>query len=69
MPIARAQPAVEVDEAGTAAAQAAKENAGPGAWGTAIAILLAIGAATIGGIVGKNQSMSLPGSRNVVTTR
>jgi hypothetical protein len=66
--IARAQPTVEVDEAATVAAQAATETADPGAWGTAIAILLAVGAATIGGMGGKNPFMSLPGSRAVVTT-
>jgi hypothetical protein len=59
----------QVDEAATAAAQAATESAGPGAWGTAIAILLAIAAATIGGMVGQNRALGMPGSRTVVTTR
>jgi hypothetical protein len=57
----------QVDEAATAAAETARETVGPGAWGTAIAIILAIGAATIGGMVGQNSRMSIPGSRAVIT--
>jgi len=59
----------EAEEAAQAAADTAAEAAGPGAWGTTIAILLAIGAATLGGMVGRNERMVLPGSRTVVATR
>jgi hypothetical protein len=59
----------QVDEAATAAAQTAQESAGPGAWGTAIAILLAVGAATLGGKIGKEKSWTMPGARAVVAAR
>ena len=59
----------EAQEAAGAAAQTASEAAGPGAWGTTIAIILAIAAATLGGMVGRNERMTLPGSRTVVATR
>jgi hypothetical protein len=49
--------------------QAASQNAGPGAWGTAIAIILAVGAATLGGMIGRNPRLILPGQRTVVTAR
>jgi hypothetical protein len=48
------------------AAQVASQKAGPGAWGTAIAILLALGAAALGGSVGQNQRPAIPGTRTVV---
>src|SRR5215218_592266 len=51
------------------AADTASEAAGPGAWGTTIAIILAIGAATLGGMVGRNERIVLPGSRTVIATR
>ncbi len=56
----------EADQAARAAAQAASENAGPGAWGTAIAIVLGIGAAAVGGMLGQNQRLVFPGTRTVV---
>ena len=56
-------------QAAQQAAETASEAAGPGAWGTTIAIILAIGAATLGGMVGRNERMVLPGSRTVVATR
>jgi hypothetical protein len=59
----------EVEQAAQQAADTASEAAGPGAWGTTIAIILAIGAATLGGLVGRNERMVLPGSRTVVATR
>jgi hypothetical protein len=59
----------EVEQAAQQAGEAATEAAGPGAWGTTIAIILAIGAATLGGMVGRNERMVLPGSRTVVATR
>ena len=59
----------EVEQAAQQAAETASEAAGPGAWGTTIAIILAIGAATLGGMVGRNERMVLPGSRTVVATR
>jgi hypothetical protein len=59
----------EAQEAASQAAETASEAAGPGAWGTTIAIILAIGAATLGGMVGRNERMVLPGSRTVVATR
>lgn len=63
--------AVPTEVAGAAqqAADTASEAAGPGAWGTTIAIILAIGAATLGGMVGRNERMVLPGSRTVVASR
>ena len=61
--------ATEVAQAAQQAAETASEAAGPGAWGTTIAIILAIGAATLGGMVGRNERMVLPGSRTVVATR
>jgi hypothetical protein len=57
----------QVDQAAAQAAETAANTAGPGAWGTAIAIILAIGAATIGGMVGQNPRMTMPGSRSVVS--
>jgi hypothetical protein len=59
----------EVAGAAQQAADTASEAAGPGAWGTTIAIILAIGAATLGGMVGRNERMVLPGSRTVVASR
>jgi hypothetical protein len=59
----------EVEQAAQQAADTASEAAGPGAWGTTIAIILAVGAATLGGMVGRNERMVLPGSRTVVATR
>jgi uncharacterized protein HemX len=59
----------EVEQAAQQAADTASNAAGPGAWGTTIAIILAIGAATLGGMVGRNERMVLPGSRTVVATR
>jgi hypothetical protein len=56
----------EADQAARAAAQAASENAGPGAWGTTIAIILAIAASMIGGMVGQNKEFILRGPRSVV---
>lgn len=56
----------EADQAAQAAAQTARESAGPGAWGTTIAILLAIGAAAVGGMVGQNRQFPLPGTRTIV---
>src|SRR5215218_4922273 len=63
--------AVPTEVAGAAqqAADTASQAAGPGAWGTTIAIILAIGAATLGGMVGRNERMVIPGSRTVVATR
>jgi hypothetical protein len=57
----------EANQAAQVAAQTASENAGPGAWGTTIAIVLAVGAATLGGMVGQNPRLSIPGQRTVVT--
>jgi hypothetical protein len=59
----------EVEQAAQQAADTASNAAGPGAWGTTIAIILAIGAATLGGMVGRNERMVMPGSRTVVATR
>jgi len=59
----------EVEQAAQQAADTASDAAGPGAWGTTIAIILAVGAATLGGMVGRNERMVLPGSRTVVATR
>jgi hypothetical protein len=59
----------EVEQAAQQAQETASQAAGPGAWGTTIAIILAIGAATLGGMVGRNERMVLPGSRTVVATR
>src|SRR5215211_6034260 len=59
----------EVAQAAQQASETASRAAGPGAWGTTIAIILAIGAATLGGMVGRNERMVLPGSRTVVATR
>jgi hypothetical protein len=55
----------QAQQAAEQAAQAASQ-AGPGAWGTAIAILLALGAAALGGSVGQNQRPTIPGTRTVV---
>ncbi|MBW3632618.1 MAG: hypothetical protein KY456_06280 [Chloroflexi bacterium] len=62
-------PAAAVPPEAQEAAETAAEAAGPGAWGTTIAIILAIAAATLGGMVGRNERMVLPGSRTVVATR
>lgn len=59
----------QVTGAAQQAGQTASKAAGPGAWGTAIAIILAVGAATLGGMVGRNDRMVIPGSRRVVATR
>ena len=59
----------EVEQAAQQAGETASQAAGPGAWGTTIAIILAIGAATLGGMVGRNERMVLPGSRTVVASR
>jgi len=59
----------QVEQTAQQAADTASRAAGPGAWGTTIAIILAIGAATLGGMVGRNERMVLPGSRTVVATR
>jgi hypothetical protein len=63
--------AVPTEVAGAAqqAGETASLAAGPGAWGTTIAIILAVGAATLGGMVGRNERMVLPGSRTVVASR
>ena len=50
------------------AAEVASEDIAPGAWGTAIAMLLAVVAATLGGLVGQNQERDrVPGSRTLVS--
>jgi len=59
----------QVEQTAQQAADTASKAAGPGAWGTTIAIILAIGASTLGGMVGRNERMVLPGSRTVVATR
>jgi hypothetical protein len=59
----------EVTGAAQQAGETASQAAGPGAWGTTIAIILAIGAATLGGMVGRNGRMVVPGSRRVVASR
>ena len=56
-------------QAAQQAGETASQAAGPGAWGTTIAIILAVGAATLGGMVGRNERIVLPGARTVVTTR
>lgn len=56
----------EANQAARTAAQAASQNAGPGAWGTAIAIALAIAAATAGGGVGQNPRWRLTRGETVV---
>lgn len=78
-----ADPAAAVDEAATnageainealpadpaAAATEVVEDAAPGAWGTVIAILLALGAAVLGGVLGQANRVLVPGSRGAVTT-
>ena len=68
-PTAAAAVPTEVAQAAQQAGATASRAAGPGAWGTTIAIILAIGAATLGGMVGRNERMVLPGSRTVVATR
>src|SRR4051794_21640123 len=55
----------QVQQATQEAAQAASQKAGPGAWGTAIAILLALAAAALGGSVGQKQRPIIPGTRSV----
>lgn len=59
----------EADQAARAAAETATENAGPGAWGTTIAIVLAVGAAAVGGMVGQNQRLVFPVTRTFVAPR
>jgi len=59
----------QVEQTAQQAADTASKAAGPGAWGTTIAIILAIGAATLGGMVGRNERMVMPRSRTVVATR
>jgi hypothetical protein len=59
----------EVEQAAQQAANTASKAAGPGAWGTTIAIILAIGAATLGGMMGRSDRLVLRGSRTVVATR
>jgi len=57
-----------IPEDPAAAAQAASEDIAPGAWGTAIAMLLAVVAAALGGLVGQNQERDrIPGSRAVTS--
>jgi hypothetical protein len=68
-PTAAAAVPDQVQQAAQQAGETATRAAGPGAWGTTIAIILAIGAATLGGMVGRNERMVLPGSRTVVATR
>jgi hypothetical protein len=51
---------------GAVAAQVASEDIAPGAWGTAIAMLLALVAAALGGLVGQNQERDrIPGARGL----
>ena len=50
-----------------AAAADAAESAGPGAWGTVIAIILAIGAAVLGGVAGQANRVVMS-RRGVVAT-
>jgi hypothetical protein len=52
----------QIEQAAPAVAEEA-QRAGPGAWGTALAILLAVGAATWGGSLGQSQRPTLPGTR------
>jgi len=59
----------QVQQTAQQAANTASKAAGPGAWGTTIAIILAVGAATLGGMVGRNDRMVMPRSRTVVATR
>ena len=68
-PTAAAAVPTEVAQAAQQASETASKAAGPGAWGTTIAIILAVGAATLGGMVGRNERMVLPGSRTVVASR
>lgn len=64
------QEAVPADpqQAAAAATEVARERVGPGAWGTAIAMILAVGAATLGGKIGQDQRRTIA-SRTVVATR
>lgn len=48
----------QAEQAAREAAQTARQAAGPGAWGTLIAMLLALVAATLGGMLGHNQNVS-----------
>jgi len=59
----------QVEQTAQQAADTASKAAGPGAWGTTIAIILAVGAATLGGMVGRNERMVMPRSRTVVATQ
>jgi hypothetical protein len=56
----------QADQTVQAAADTAAAKAGPGAWGTAIAMIVAIGAAAIGGRVGQTQTIVLPGVKTLV---
>jgi hypothetical protein len=54
------------EDPAAAAAQVASEDIAPGAWGTAIAMVLALVAAALGGLVGQNQERDrIPGSRGL----
>lgn len=56
------------EDPGAVAAEVASEDIAPGAWGTAIAMLLAVVAATLGGLVGQNQEKDrLPGTRSAAS--
>ena len=56
------------DDPAAVAAEVASEDIAPGAWGTAIAMLLAVAAAALGGLVGQNQERNrVPGSRTLVS--
>jgi hypothetical protein len=56
------------EDPGAVAAEVASEDIAPGAWGTAIAMLLAVAAAALGGLVGQNQERNrIPGSRTLVS--
>ncbi len=57
----------QADQAVQAAADTAAAKAGPGAWGTAIAIVLAIGAAALGGHIGQTQAANVPVVRRLAT--
>ena len=56
------------EQAAAEATEVARERGAPGAWGTAIAMILAVGAASLGGMVGQNQRRALVG-RTVVSAR
>ena len=55
------------EDPGAVAAEVASEDVAPAAWGTAIAMLLAVVASTLGGLVGQNQERDrVPGARTAV---